>query len=228
MKTKLITTTFFILIFLGLNHCLLGQPLSKSDLKTIINGKTWVPQTSVALGDQFFLEKMNLTGSLLFKGTRFDNIQFSYDISTEKLITAIKTQDKTMRNIIVNPFFLEGFSLTDTFQEFDFLRGDLIHPELNPYTYYQIVRFQNIQYIIKRKKHRILRSDSSKKFKYVTANNLFIVKNNELITVNNKVDIFKIYSKYKKEMKRFIRTNKLKISPKKPMDMVILLSKFDL
>lgn len=228
MKTKLITTPLFILIFLGLNLCLLAQPLSKKNINTIINGKTWVPQTSVASGEQFFLEKMNLTGSLLFKGTQFDNIKFSYDISTEKLITAIKTQDKTMRNIIVNPFFLEGFSVIDSSQEFDFLRGDLIHPKLDPYTYYQIVKFQNIQYIIKRKKHKILRSDSSKKFKYVTANNLFIVKNNELITVNNKVDIFKIYSKYKKEMKRFIRNNGLKISSKKPMDMVILLSKFDL
>jgi hypothetical protein len=228
MKTKLLYTNLLILIFIGLNHCVSGQPLLKDNLQTLINGKTWVPQTSVALGEQFFLEKMNLKGSFLFKGIQFDNIQFSYDISTETIITAIETQDKTKRNIIVNPLFLEGFSVIDASHNFNFLRGDLIHPKLEQYSYYQIVKFQNIQYVIRRQKHKILKSDSSKKFKYVIANSLFIIKDNELIPIHNKIDILKIYTQEKKEIKRFIRNNKLKISSKKPMDVVVLLSKFNL
>lgn len=228
MKTKLFLTNLIILIFLGFSPEISGQALSKGNLKTIINGKTWVPKTSIASGEQFFLERMDLKGSFLFKGIRFNDIQFSYDISTEKIITAIETLDKTKRNIIVNPFFLEGFTITESPYEFDFLRGDLVHPKLDPNSYYQVVKFHNIQYVVRRKKHKILKSDSSGKFKYVIANSLFIIKNTELITINNKSDILKLYPLRKKEMKRFIRSNDLKIKTKNPMDAVVLLTKFDL
>ncbi|WP_372643256.1 hypothetical protein [Ancylomarina sp.] len=228
MKTKLLLTNLIILIFLGFSPDISGQPLSKGNLKTIINGKTWVPKTSIASGEQFFLERMDLKGSFLFKGIRFDDIQFSYDISTEKIITAIETLDKTKRNIIVNPFFLEGFTVTESLYEFDFLRGDLVHPELDPKSYYQVVKFQNTQYVVRRKKHKILKSDSSGKFKYVIANSLFLIKDDELISISSRSDIFKVFPQEKKEMKRFIRSNKLKIGTKTPMDAIVLLSKFDL
>ncbi|RXQ92998.1 hypothetical protein EO244_11035 [Ancylomarina salipaludis] len=228
MKTKFIYINLLILIFIGSNHCLLGQPLSKGNIKTIINGRTWVPKTSIALGEQFFLERLDLKGSLLFKGTQFDNIIFAYDILTEEIITAIETSDKTKRNIIINPCFLEGFSVADTPYEFNFLRGDLLHPKLNPDNYYQFVKFPNLRYVIKRKKYKVLKSDQSGKFKYAVANSLFLIKNNELIPLSRKGDILKIFPHKKKEMKRFIRSNKLKIGAKTPMDAVVLLSKFDL
>jgi len=228
MKTKLFLTNLIILIFLGFSSDTSGQPLLKGNTKTIINGKIWIPQTSVSLGEQFFKEKMDLNGSFLYKGIQFDHITFAYDISNEKVITAIETMDKTNRNIIVNPYFLEGFKVKTPTYEFDFLRGDFIHPNLNQETYYQFVKFQDLQYIIKRKKHKILRSDQSKKFKYVMANSLYIVKNEKLINVNGKSDILRLFPDNKKEMKRFIRTNKLKIGTKTPMDAVAVLSQFNL
>jgi hypothetical protein len=228
MKTKFLYINLIILFSLGLCNKLSGQPLSNNNIKTIINGKIWVPKTSISLGQQFFLDKMDLKGGFLFKGRQFENIKFAYDISNEEIITAIETQDNTKRDIVVNPHFLEGFSVTEKAYEFNFLRGDLIHPKLNPQAYYQIVKFHKLQYIVKRRKHRILKSDQSRKFKYVLANRLFIVKDQKLISISSKNDLLRIFPNKKKEMKRFIRGNKLKIGTKTPMDAVVLLSQFDI
>lgn len=228
MKLKLLFTNLFILFIFGFNFNISGQPLSKGNLKTIINGKIWVPKTSITHSKQFFLEKMDLKGSLQFKGVQFDHIEFAYDISTEKVITAIETNDKTKRNIVVNPYFLEGFSVLDSSIEFNFIRGDFLHSKLDSIGYYQVVQFPNIQYIIKRRKHKTLKLDHSRKFEYRIDNDLFILKNKELITVKSKNDILDFFPHKKKEMRRFIRSNRLKIGTKTPMDAIILLSIFDL
>ncbi|MCZ4695689.1 hypothetical protein DWB61_12960 [Ancylomarina euxinus] len=228
MKHKLLFTSVLILFFLGFNVYSSGQPLSKGNLKTIINGKIWVPKTSLTQGKQFFLERMDLKGSIQFKGVQFDHIEFAYDISTEEVITAIETNDKTKRNIVINPYLLEGFSVMDSSVKYNFVRGDFLHFKLDSSGYYQVVRFPNIQYIIKRRKHKKLKLDHSQKFEYITHNELFILKNNELITVKSKSDILNLFPNKKKEMKRFIRNNRLKIGTKKPMDAIALLTIFDL
>jgi len=228
MKTKLIVTNLFLLILLGFNLKTSGQPLSKNDITTIINGKVWAPKASISSGEQLFLEKLNLKGSLLFKGIQFDNLEFSYDISTEEIITPVEMFDKTKKIIIVNPCFLEGFRILDSSNEYEFLRGDLLHPELSTREYYQFVQFNALKYIIKRKKIKNLKSDPSVKSQYLNSNSLFIIKDDELLTINSKSDILKIFAHQKKEVKRFIRNKKLKISPRNPMDATVLLSHFDL
>jgi len=205
-----------------------AQPLSKANLKTLINGKTWVPKTSIALKDQFFLKEMDLNGRLIFKGNQFDNVQFTYDLSTEEIITRIETIDKTKRNIIVNANFLEGFSINDNQFKFDFIRGDLLHTKLDSNNYYQVVKFKNLKYVIKRKMKKILKSHNSKKFKYTPENKVYIISGNEIISIKTKNDILHFFPLEKKKMKQYIRTHKLKIGTKTPMDAIVLLSKFDL
>jgi len=228
MKTKLLFANFLILILIGFNPDVSGQPKAETNIKTIINGKAWIPKTSVSLGKQFFLDRLDLKGSFLYKGIRFNNIEFAYDISTERIITAIETLDKTMRNIIVNPYFLEGFSVDDGSHEFNFLRGALLHKKLDSLAYYQVVESHSLRYVIKRRKYKTLKSNESREFRYIKSNSLYLIKENQLIHVNSKKDILKFFPSKKKEMKRFLRSNKLKIGTKTPMDAVVLLLKFDL
>lgn len=228
MKSNFILTSLLILCFIGVSPEIFGQPKSKSNIQTIVNGKVWVPTASVSLGKQFFLEKMNLNGSLLYEGLQFNNIEFSYDLSKELVITTIETESKTKRNIIINPYFLEGFNVNDHSSNFEFLRGNLLHKKLDPLSYYQVVGSRNLQYVIKRKKHRKLKSNSSETFKYVSINSLYIIKEGELIPIKGKKDIINLFPYQKKEMRKYLRNSKLKIRTKTPMDAVPLLLKFDL
>jgi len=228
MRSSLLFAIILIPSLMGYSPETSGQPKSANNIKNLENGKVWVPQTSVSLGKQFFLEKMNLKGNFLYKGIRFDNIEFAYDISTEKIILAIETEDKTKRNITVSPYFLEGFNVDDSTYKYEFLRGGIIHKELDSLKYYQVVKSQNLLYVIKRKKRTMSTPYQSKKFKYIDGNSLYLIKEGELISVRGKKDIINLFPNQKKEMKRFIRNNKLKISTETPMHAIPLLLKFDL
>ncbi len=226
---------FAILLILGLlvfNQETSGQPKSANDIKTIINGKTWIPDISSSIGEQFFGEKMNFKGSFLYDGQRFDKVEFSYDLLNEIIITSIETKEKSKRNIVINSSFLEGFNIENDHNKFEFLRGGLIHNELDSLGYYQVVKFQNLLLVIKRKKQKKLIQDPINKFKYINKyvdeNSLYLMKEGDLISVRDKKDILELFPNQKKEMKRFIRNNKLKIRTTRPMDAIQLLQKFDL
>lgn len=227
MKSNLFFASILILGSLGFNPEVSGQAISKKHIQTIVNGKVWVPKVSVSHGDQFFLNKMNIKGDFLYDGTQFNNIEFSYDLSKDIIITNIKTKDKTKRNIVVNPYWLEGFSVYDSSKKYDFLRGGLLHKKLDSLDYYQLVEFKSLKYIVKRTKYPVFTADVSRKYKYVSKNSLYVLKGTELITIKKKNDLIYFFPNQKKEMKRFIRKNKLKISSKTPMDASLLLSKFD-
>ncbi|MDE5422278.1 hypothetical protein L3073_08655 [Ancylomarina sp. DW003] len=227
MKSNLLLTSALIIITLGFNSKASGQPTSKKNIKTIINGKVWIPKVSVSHGDQFFLNKMNLKGDFLFDGHQYQNIEFTYDLSKDIIITRIETEDKTKRSIVVNPYLLEGFSVHGTLNQYNFLRGGLIHKKLDPLRYYQAVEFKNLKYVVKRTKYPVFTADASRKYKYVSRNHLYLISDNNLFTIKKKKDIIRFFPNKKKEIKRFIRKNKLTISSKTPMDAVVLLSKFD-
>jgi len=227
MKTKLLIISILILSKLGCSPNLYGQPTPRTNINMIKNGKVWVPNTSISEAKQFFLERMDLKGKFLYKGIQYDNIEFAYDLSSQTIITSIETEYKTKRYIVVNPYFLDGFSIDDSSIKYEFLKGKLIHEKLAPNDYYQIVKFNNTQYVINRKKHKTLKSDGSKNFKYTINNDLYLIKDDKLVLVNRKNDILEIFPSKKKEIKRFIRNNKLKIRAKTPMDVIVLLSKFD-
>lgn len=228
MKSNFLLTNLIILLFIVVSPDISGQPKSKTDIQTIVNGRVWVPTTSVSLGEQFFLEKMNLNGSLLYEGIQFNNVDFSYDLAEEIVITTIETETKTKRNIIINPYCLEGFNVNNHSSNFKFVRGDLLHKNLDSLRYYQVINSRNFQYLIMRKKHRKLKSNNSNTYKYVSINSLYIIKEGDLIPINGKKDILNLFPHQKKEMRKYISSSKLKIRTKTPMDAVPLLLKFDL
>jgi len=193
-----------------------------------VNGRVWVPTVSVSSGEQFFLEKMNLKGSFFYEGLQFNNVKFSYDLAEEIVITTIETETQTKRNIIINPYCLEGFNVNDHTSNFKFIRGDLLHKNLDSLTYYQVVESRNLQYLIKRKKHRKLKSNNSNTYKYVSINSLYIIKEGELVPIKGKKDILDLFPYQKKEMRKYLRGSNLKVRTKTPLDVVPLLLKFDL
>lgn len=225
---KLLILITFAFIFIGFCPSTFGQPKLSSDSDMIINGRIWVPTHSVALAEQFLFGKLELNGSIKFKGQRFDNLKFSYDIARELVITPIETENNTKRNIVVNPTYLEEFNVEYNYQSFHFKRGDFIHEKLNPNQFYQLFSSSSITYLIKYSKIRNLSSQTgSKTFNYTNNNHMYILHKGDLKSINSKNDIIKLFPLQKKEMKQFIRTNKLKINKNSPLDVIPLLIKFD-
>lgn len=228
MKSKFLTSSFLTLLLSGFSLITFCQPKLSTAPETIINGKLWIPSYSISAGQQLFLKDLELNGSLQFRGQQFKNIKFFYDISREEIITSIISESNTMCNIVLNPDFLEGFTVIKNQQIYNFLRGDFIHEDLTPTNYYQFFKSASITYIIKHKSLRVLNSTSgSRKFNYIDNTKLYAIKNNELSSISNKMDLLSYFPQMKKEMKQYLRSNKLRISNLTPFDAIQLLLKFD-
>jgi hypothetical protein len=228
MKSKLLNLITLILLLVGFCSNTFGQPKLSADRENIINGKTWIPTHSVAQADQFFLKKLKLRGSMIFKGQTYTNLNFFYDISIDQIITPIQTENNTTCNIVVNPNFLEGFTVSDNNQYYQFKRGDLIHDELSPTSYYQVFASSTITYVVKHTQLRILDSrNGSRHFNYIDDTNMYSVYEGKLNSVKNKNDIIKFFPSKKKEMNQYLRFNRLRINKHKPLDAIPLLIKFD-
>ncbi|MDQ1772628.1 hypothetical protein GQR60_19650 [Labilibaculum sp. A4] len=228
MKTKSLSLITFILLLAGFCPNTFGQPKLSTNPETIINGKIWIPTFSVAQGKQFFLKKLELNGSFKFNGQNFNNLKFFYDLSKEEIITPIQTENNTTCNIVVNPFFLEEFTVLDNQTIYHFKRGDLIHKKLSPANYYQVFTASKITYVIKRTQLRVLSSKTgSEKFNYIDDTNMYAIYKKELSTIKSKADLIKFFPSQKKEIKQFVRFSKLKINRHNPLDAIPLLIKFD-
>ncbi|WP_372751616.1 hypothetical protein [Labilibaculum sp.] len=229
MKIRL--QILFVCIFLLIEFCpsLYAQALLSTDSENIINGKLWVPNYSIAQGEQLFLSQLELNGDLRFKGKDFKNQKFFYDITKDEIIIAIPTEDNTSRNIVLNPYFLEGFTVLEREQNYHFMRGNFIHDELQQNAYYQIFNSESLRYVVKHSKARMLNSkNASKTFKYVDNSRMYIIKKQQLSKIKKTKDILNFFPQQKKEIRRFIRTHKLKINKHTPLDALPILTKFDL
>lgn len=205
-----------------------AQNQFSNNSESITNGKLWVPSYSVAEGEQLFLSQLELTGHIKFQGKEFKNQKFFYDIVNDEIISAILTENNTKRNIVLNPYFLEGFTVFEKGQNYQFLRGDFIHDELEPDAYYQIFISAKLSYVVKYEKTRMLNSkNASKKFKYIDNSRMYIISNQQISSIKKTKDILKFFPQQRKEIKRFIRSQKLKINKHTPLDALPLLTKFD-
>ncbi|MFA9370960.1 MAG: hypothetical protein ACERIH_04565 [Labilibaculum antarcticum] len=229
MKTKRLLSVLYLLLLVSLCSHAHAQPQLSTSPQTIINGKVWVPAYSITKGEQFFLSKIELTGNLKFKGKDFKHLKIFYDISKEEIITSIQTKDNTSCNIIVNPYFLEGFTVFENDKSYHFKRGDFIHEDLQPTDYYQVFTGSKLIYIVKHTKRRILnsRNNGSKTFKYIDDSRMYMIVNNKLSSIKNKTDLLNFFPQRKKKIKQFIRSEKLKINKHTPLDALPILAKFD-
>ncbi|BAX80343.1 hypothetical protein [Labilibaculum antarcticum] len=228
MKTKLLNLLTLILLLAGICPNTFGQPKLSTDSENIINGKIWIPNYSIAQAEQFFLKKLELNGSMVFKGQTYTNLNFFYDISIDQIITPIQTENNTTCNIVVNPYLLEGFTVFDNNINYHFKRGDLIHEELSPTSYYQVFTSSKITYVVKYNQLRILDSkNGSKHFNYIDDTSMYSIYEGKLNSVRNKNDIISFFPSKKKEMNQYLRLKRLKINRHKPLDAIFLLIKFD-
>lgn len=228
MKSKSYTSVLLVLFFLGFSLNLYSQPKLKSNPENLINGKLWTPLHTITKKHQFFLNDLSLKGKLNYHGQQFDHVKFFYDISTGEVITPISTENKTSRNIVVNPSYLEGFTIEKNKQLYQFVRGDLLHGNLAPSNYYQIFKSRSVSYLINHNKLRSLSFNGrNENFDYIDNTKLYVIIDTDLHEINSKKDLLNFFLEKKKEMKQFIRFNKLKIRRKNPYDAILLLMKFD-
>lgn len=158
----------------------------------------------------YFKDNKWANGSIVYKGRTYTVRGIKYDIENDKLIYLMYTHDYKMNSIALDENFISGFSIFNTtFKYYNGLKNNQ-GAELKD-GYYEVVFDGKLKFLVHPQKTQTLDYTSSMMY-YKTSVALFLLKNGKLISVNNMSKLINQLKDKKKEVKKFVRDNYLKLN----------------
>lgn len=174
-------------------------------------GKVWHNLYFNVRGDQFLFSRDYLPGSLTINGKSFKNLNISYDIYNDELITP------TNRGSILqlNKEMVDSFSLVSGYKTYRFI--NTMEDSLKGIKGFVNVLYKgkSALYVKYKKEIQPLAVDKKYDLFYQTYR-IYFLKGKIINQVTSKSDLLKILYEDKTQIKDFIRKSNLKISKKVP------------
>jgi hypothetical protein len=174
---------------------------TKADFPFII-GRFHQPVTN-NFRHPYFNENKWISGSLVYDGRIFKAENLKYDIEKDKLIYLMYTQDFAMNTIALDENFIPEFCLEDkTFKYYT-----------NKYVggikegYYEVVFDGKLKFLVRWNKSESLGDNP-----YNVSAEMFLLKDGQMIHIKSLAKLINQLKDKKKEVKRFVRDNYLKLS----------------
>ena len=181
------------------------------DIQTLYNGRAWRNLFYKVRGDQFLFSPEFLPGSVTIHGKLFENIPLKYDIYNDELLII------TDHGIILqlNKEMIEKFTLNYENQVLNFRNFD--PDSVNSLPGYVNVSYEGgISLYIKYKKEILSLAVENKYDLFNPVNKVFVRKDGEIIKVDSKGELLKLFEDQRHQVRSFIRNNKLRVSRKYP------------
>ena len=193
-----------------------------SDKQLLLNGRIWRNPYLKAIGNQFFLSDSFLKGSVFFNGRRFDNLDLLYDIKSDELL--LKTESHPV--IIMNKEMVDSFILVFNNRDYHIINfGNESSGVLRGYVNI-IYDGPSTLYVKYRKDFQPLAVDGRYDLFYFE-NSAFLKKGNEIMPVVGKKKLLFLLEDKKKDIRHYIRSNRLKIRQKDPETYIPVLQYYD-
>lgn len=149
-------------------------------------------------------------GTFVFKGQQYSAENLKYDVDTDKLIYLSYSSDFQMNCIALDQNFVSEFSIQNaTFRYFDNLvtqRGVNLRKG-----YYEVVYDGKLKFLSRKIKSKSF-DDNSLYLNYKLSTDLFLIKDGKLIRVKSMAKLIAQLSDKKKELKKYVRDNYLKLN----------------
>ncbi len=196
------------------------DPLKENQI--LYNGKEWHNIYSNIKGDQFLFSSVYLPGSLTMNGKTFKNVNLSYDIYSDEIITP--TNYGVILNL--NKEMVDSFSLTFGFKTYRFINTD--EDSLDGIKGYVNVLYKNKTslYVKYKKEIQLLAVDDKYDLFYQTYR-IYLLKDGIIHQLTNKKELLKVLYKNKDQIKDFIKKNRLRISRKLPESFIPVIRYYD-
>ena len=193
-----------------------------SDKQILLNGRIWWNQYSRVTGDQFFLGNIFFKGSVTFNGRKFDNLDLKYDIHNDELILSIKSYPV----IILNKEMVDNFSLVLGNRIFHIINaGNDTSGVLRGYVnvLYDGPSSLYVKFI---KKIQPLAVDGKNDLFY-QEHLVFLRKGSEIVPVEGKRKLMNLLEDKKKEIRDYLKNNRIKVMQKDPYTFIPVLKYYD-
>jgi hypothetical protein len=157
----------------------------------------------------FFLSIFSQNGSVIYDGTLYQDVPLSYDLLHDELITNRYKQNFKIR---LNADKVDGFTLAG--HEFIRLSDDSAHRIPDGTGYYEMKYRGKSAVIIKRRKKMEEKLTGIEAIvSYNPDDHFFILRNGFYVPVRTKKSVLNVFKDKKKELRKYLRKNKISFSP---------------
>ena len=218
-------------IFLVLSFNLKAQEKNStktSDYSNILYGVVYEPENYNSVGHPFFSEDKFLNTSLIYNGQEYNDLRIKYDVYNQNIILYQDLYPDQYRFLKLNNNLIKEFVITDHLNRKHYFKTfDNLSDQFKGIKFYEVVYENGILYLIIRSKEFQELAIEYNKNRFLDKSKHLIIKNGEIHLFKNKRSFLLVFSEKKKELKKYIRREKLKVKLDKPENITRIIKYLD-
>jgi hypothetical protein len=186
-------------------------PPNYSYYNDLLYGIVYKPTNYNSIGHPFYLNDKIYSANLYFDGNTYKNVSLKYDLYTQKIVLYQDYNSSQYRFIELNINLIDSFELIDESSKVHyFFKNSNYTDKITEIKFLELIYKNEITYIVGRNKSFIELAQELKN-KFYLKEYHYLIFNGQLEIINSKADILNLFLNRKKELKKFIRKNKIKM-----------------
>ncbi|OFY61142.1 MAG: hypothetical protein A2Y71_00310 [Bacteroidetes bacterium RBG_13_42_15] len=177
----------------------------------LYNGRVWRNLYSRVRGNQFLFTEMFMPGTVSVSGKLFTGLELKYDIYNDELLI------RSAQGIILqlNKEMVDGFTIEYNKRKYDFQKLE-VNTDGPGEGYFNILYKGKSELLVKYKKGIQLLAVDDTYDLFNQYNRIYLNKDGEMHLINKKKNIINLFSGTNKDIMRFIKSRRLKVTRKDP------------
>jgi len=174
----------------------------------LINGVIYIQENLFASGHPFFLNSEWIKGSITVNGKKHDGLFIKYNINTDELIIRAERKRGGTPVITLNNEFIDNFYLGDRY----FVNSMNFEVKGIQTDFVEQLYFGSFAFYVSYSK--LFNNDYNNKTPYgsyaKTTASYYLMQNDVITNIASKKALFNYFEPYKKDIKKFMKRNKIK------------------
>ena len=174
----------------------------------LVNGSLYIQEHPRAEGNPYFQEEKWAHGKLVINGKSFENIEFIYNVETDKVIIQSNDIMKNKMAVILNRDFVDAFYI----DEHDFINLDQLNLVNSEKGFAELIYKSELTFIVKHKKDFLKQYSQSNQFgSYSKLQSIkYIQSGDQLIKLPTRKSFLDYFDPYRNQIKKYLRTNNIR------------------
>ncbi len=187
----------------------------------LINGPIYLPEHYNAMGSPFFFSDVWTTDLLFIKGKEYSPEEIKYNIAKDRVVlhAGLNTNDRVM--ILLNNPVVDSFYIMNHF----FINISHVLNKDTNLGFYELVYRNEYRFLVKH--HKEFLKDYSEDMPHGKYTNditsYYIFSNGILTSIPNQRSLLRFFKPYKKEIRKFIKSKKIKFRKANTIELYTLM-----
>ena len=174
----------------------------------LVNGSLYIQEHPRAEGNPYFQEEKWAHGKLVINGKSFENIEFIYNVETDKVIIQSNDIMKNKMAVILNRDFVDAFYI----DEHDFINLDQLNLVNSEKGFAELIYKSGLTFIFKYKKDFLKQYSQSNQFGSFSKlkSEKYIQSDDELKKLPTRKLFLDYFKSNRSQIKKYLRTNNIR------------------